>query len=107
MASEPNITTPKNQTELRFRFGNTQRLSSTAGTTKASQDRCTETSALVGGSQPQPLQNPVSEGICTCSSCKDPSSNAAHPKQNASKRKANFRLEHNLIEWHFIGRALP
>jgi len=67
------------QIERILRTGQIHWLSNTAGTIKVSQNACTETSALVGGSQPQLPQNPVMGGIGTCSNCKAPNISPAQP----------------------------
>ena len=108
--SQPSVSTAKivaliDQIVRIFRTGHIHWLSNTAGTIKVSQNVCTETSALVGGSQPQLPQNPVKCGIGTCNNCKAPNISATQPNTYTNNLNANLRLEHKLGQENFIARV--
>lgn len=105
--SQPSVTTPTIiavvvQIERILRTGQIHWLSNTAGTIKVSQNACTETSALVGGSQPQLPQNEFKCGIGNCNSCRAPNISATQPHTYANNCNANLRLEHKLLQLNFI-----
>lgn len=94
------------QIDLCLRMGQIHWLKTTAGTNSASQNRCTETSALVGGSQPPLPHSEWIVGMGTCSSFRAPNSNAAHANTNASRRRAKIRVGHKPKHSRFIRGGL-
>jgi hypothetical protein len=78
--------------------GQTHWPNKTAGTINANHNACTDTSALVGGSQqPFPKRARIG-GMGTCNNCNDANNSPAHSSTNASSFHANMRFGQIVVQ---------